>query len=1329
MRYRNFDIEATGYVRDNGVERFKVRVLRSPAGIMDARAAMDVAIDDALRGELEQFQRRVLQFADFARLGQELGARLFPAPVRNLFQMSLAEANGADEGIRIRLRFESPELAGYPWEYVYLSEEGDGDLPTVARFLSLNRKLSIVRCQSLPDESVKLAPVAEDALDMCAVFASPTGDDQYLPLDVDQEQRVISQALNGVTRVRLHPFSEADSAQLDKALELNPHLLHFAGHGDFDPAGGGRGCLILRGADGRGAALDADLFAARMRGRRTRLVMLGACFGGTRGARTPWTGVASALLGVDVPAVVAMQADVNDDSAICFSRRLYSALAEGKPLDAAVVDGRLEIVNQLGRDERDFGVPVVYLDAHDGAVFPRRSTVESADEDETWNRLVDASRAQVARQLSKYRGTPATPGVYLADCFLERGRVQAAFDAFLTGDARVMMVVDEGGMGKTSTLCRWAERLSREGHLVFFYSADSALHNGIFHDLCNDLALRHADEVEQTLDRAEALARSRNRQLFLIVDSVNDYRGRQEQGASELLFELDALATRAAWPALRLLAACSTSTWNRLSREGVLQRLTKDRYYASEGGKPVLQLGPLSGDEAADAYTAYARVFRLAMPYEALSPNLRARLRRPLLLRMLAEAYAGKPGPMAANDVTLDLFERFVRQRLTSSNDAQLAERLATKMWEQRRIALPVDEALQDPTLGIEVPRDGRPAPWITLQERDLLRVQSGDPLVGDTVQFVFPALGAFFLARAFLREGAIGPETITTLITEARVFPFAWGAARWCLLLTQEDGALYTTLAASRVAEVRELVSDALVELHDVNATRARATMQSLLRAENSDARYVALKSAFFIGAGARDLLLDAAGDRSEAVRDDVRDVLYLIWHNEETEVRRPTDDALLALWQERPGFAVAFLDDLLNRITLVEAVKGAIGRGELLAFFLTITMAIYINHCDRPDVIDKTVEWYRKLAKERLRLDLFDKTPGIIRDTLPRLVMNALYRKYGEQIIDALRLRGVEEGRDPFVASPAERQMAHRVIPALDPAAPLAAHTDDLAAMLASDVPAFRILASIPIAVHACADPAGAEPVVRELREGAKARERMQLLLAFAVLARNTPDEWIPWMEAWTEELVTRDRSVFDGVEPSLLRVVDIAFLPLGLALGKRGRPLDRVQRLLRQAIDAGDEALSARIVRALGSPGYYYPHPVLTLLASFAADLRDGTRRDAMEQTLGLIRVTHRSEVDTFILDQSLGDDASRRILTMADPLLLRRLIWYVGLYSHGVYCAWRYPRMRTGIAAPAFELIATAANAQEFALESSMHARSLFRQSGYDLREWMRPEPWP
>ena len=1327
MQYRNFDVEVTGYVRDKDVERFRVRVVRAPEGAMDSGQAVEATIDGTLREELLKLQRRILQFADFARLGQELGSRLFPPPVRDALQRSLARIAPTD-ALRIRLRFEAAELGAYPWEYAYLAEPDDGGVPTVARFLALNRRLSIVRCRSLPDATLTVAAVDDPALEMSALFASPTSDDQYEPLNLDEERGVITRALGDLSRVKLHEFNDADNAGLDQALDVDPHLLHFAGHGDFDPAGTGRGYLILRGEGGKGLAVDADLLAARMRGRRTRFVMLSACHGGARGARTPWSGVASALLGVDIPAVIAMQADVHDDSAICFARRFYSALAEGKPLDTAVVDGRLEIVNQLGRDERDFAVPVVYLEAFDGAVFPRRSAIESPDEATTWQRLGAASRAQVERQLKKYRGTPATPGVYLPDCQVERPRVRAEWEAFRAGAARALMVVDEGGLGKTSTLCRWVEQLSGEGHLVFFYSADTSLHNGIAHDLANDLALRGPDEVDAMLERAHALARAHDRQLVLVVDALNDFRGRHDEGAEDLLLELDALASRATWPSFRLVAACNTSTWHRLSRAGVLQRLSRDAWHTSEGGKASLQLGLLTPDEAAEAYAAYARVFRLGVPWRALPANLAARMRRPLLMRMVAEAYAGRPGPTAAGDLTLDLFERFVRQRLTGPDDALLAERIAVAMWDKRRIALPVDEVVHDPAMRIELSRDRSPTPWTTLQERDVLRVQEGDPLVGDTVQFVFTALGSFFLARAFLRRGRITTDVVTALVAEARTFPLAWSAARWCLLLAQEDQTLYTTLARSSVAEVRELVSDALVELHDLNPARARAVMQALMKAGESDTRHVALKAALFIGPGTRDLLLDAAGSPDEAVRDDVRDVLFLIWQSEELDARAPGDDALLAMWREHPGFAEGFLDDLLDRIGGVEVMKGMVGRSELLAFFLTVTMAIYINHCDRPDVVDKTVEWYGKLAKDRLHLHWIDKAPSAIRDLVERVLAAALDRKYGEQIIDALRLRGVEEGRDPFVARPDERALVHRVVPSLDPAAGLDTHADDLARMLASDIPAYRILASIPLAVHACADPRGTWPVLERIRAGASPRARLQLLLAFTVLARDAPDDWIPWLEAWTADLVTRDRAVFDGTEPSLLRVVDIAFLPLGLASGKRQRPLDAVERVLRGGLDAGDAPLVARIVRALGAPGYYHAHPVLALLARFADDLREGEPREALEDALGLVRAAHRTDVDTFILEHAFGEDASRRFLAVADPRLLRRLIWYVGLYSHAVWSAWRYPRMREGIVAPAYELVATAADAKQFALESSATARALFRRSRYDLREWTKPEPW-
>jgi hypothetical protein len=98
--------------------------------------------------------------------------------------------------------------------------------------------------------------------------------------------------------------------------------------------------------------------------------VLGACKGGTRDRVNAWTGVAPALTRAGIPAVVGMQFTVGDRNAIAFSRQFYRSLAAGQPIDAAVTDGRLAIRNRSGRDERDWGVPVLYLRTEEGVLFP-----------------------------------------------------------------------------------------------------------------------------------------------------------------------------------------------------------------------------------------------------------------------------------------------------------------------------------------------------------------------------------------------------------------------------------------------------------------------------------------------------------------------------------------------------------------------------------------------------------------------------------------------------------------------------------------------------------------------------------------------------------------------------------------------------------------------------------------------------------------------------------------------------------------------------------------------------------------------------------------------
>jgi hypothetical protein len=81
-----------------------------------------------------------------------------------------------------------------------------------------------------------------------------------------------------------------------------------------------------------------------------------------------WSGIAPALIKAQIPAVVANQYSIRDDCAIAFSRGFYSALVGGLPIDLATSLGRKAAFN-ADKEGRDWGVPVLYLQAEDGTLF------------------------------------------------------------------------------------------------------------------------------------------------------------------------------------------------------------------------------------------------------------------------------------------------------------------------------------------------------------------------------------------------------------------------------------------------------------------------------------------------------------------------------------------------------------------------------------------------------------------------------------------------------------------------------------------------------------------------------------------------------------------------------------------------------------------------------------------------------------------------------------------------------------------------------------------------------------------------------------------------
>lgn len=515
MNYLNFDVDAFNHKPADSGDQFSVRVASSPVGEQRLNQAERVKLPLSVRQRVEALRQRKLSFAELIRLGEELGQALFPPSVRSFLSASLSRLRSDDEGLRIRLRLDTYGLAELPWEFVYLPLP---DMPGERRgpegFLALNRRVSLVRYES---QASPLAPLeAVRPLRLVALLASPQGPD-YAPLDVEKERQNIAAAVKDVPALRPDFYPNATVDTLLDALVEPAQIFHFSGHGEFKGDMGdrygsteGAGAVILVDEAGRAKPFPAQKLALNLNARGVRLAVLTACEVGVRDAASAWAGVVTALTHAGIPAVVGMQFRVRDRNAIAFSRAFYRALAAGQSIDAAVTDGRFAIFNLGDDDERDWGVPVLYLRAEDGVLFPQEPAASGASLESLRNfvpqmavkgldlgAMVESLGASAGEEAPGYRGLrdgglskggtlrPATKGVAPVDKRALREAMMKAFSMdeieILCSDVQEALAQDGvemqvnldviGGDSKGVRVLNLITYLERRGHLGYLEQA------------------------------------------------------------------------------------------------------------------------------------------------------------------------------------------------------------------------------------------------------------------------------------------------------------------------------------------------------------------------------------------------------------------------------------------------------------------------------------------------------------------------------------------------------------------------------------------------------------------------------------------------------------------------------------------------------------------------------------------------------------------------------------------------------------------------------------------------------------------------------------------
>ncbi|MCA9927639.1 MAG: CHAT domain-containing protein [Anaerolineales bacterium] len=252
--------------------------------------------------------------------------------------------------ITLAMHQNAAALWRLPWEYLH---DGDDFLALSGRFQLSRRPHGMA---TFPAKPVQLP------LRILVVIASP--DDAKL-LDTEEEIGVIQEALDEAQQARRVQVQYLDDATLsnigDSLRDFNPHVLHYTGHGAFDKKTD-RSYLLLENDDGESRPADIKALQPHLaRADELRLVVLSGCQTAQTSDADAFSGVATGMLAADMPAVVAMQFSILDNSAIQWARAFYAALARGESLVETMAAARLALRDYEDGPGFDWGVPALYL--------------------------------------------------------------------------------------------------------------------------------------------------------------------------------------------------------------------------------------------------------------------------------------------------------------------------------------------------------------------------------------------------------------------------------------------------------------------------------------------------------------------------------------------------------------------------------------------------------------------------------------------------------------------------------------------------------------------------------------------------------------------------------------------------------------------------------------------------------------------------------------------------------------------------------------------------------------------------------------------------------
>jgi CHASE2 domain-containing sensor protein len=356
MRYQNFDI----WIDKGNGGGYPLRAVSEYFGEGRGILRLEPRSEET-QEDLDRLARRDTDRDFLSRVGSELYDHLFQGEIGALFQQCHGGLLGKEnEGVRLRLRIEAPEIAILPWELLHS--------PTMGCFLGTLVRFPLVRYLEL------LQPIRafETQPPLRILVAIPESRAPYPVLDAETERANLIRALEILGDSVRYTILDGNATRTrisDSLMDAPYHCFHFIGHGVFQ---GDRGFILLNSENGGMDHVDQEQFAGLFRNHETmKLVVLNSCKGAEISSSRPLVGVAPQLVKLGIPAVVAMQYAIYDEVAVLFAREFYRSLFKGRNrgrIEVAISHARNRLASDFP-DERAMATPVLFMRAREGLLF------------------------------------------------------------------------------------------------------------------------------------------------------------------------------------------------------------------------------------------------------------------------------------------------------------------------------------------------------------------------------------------------------------------------------------------------------------------------------------------------------------------------------------------------------------------------------------------------------------------------------------------------------------------------------------------------------------------------------------------------------------------------------------------------------------------------------------------------------------------------------------------------------------------------------------------------------------------------------------------------